>query len=71
MKVTVIGQCLAVRSGRSRSGKDYTLADIYDGEDLIKIFGVPEDLPIGQTVSVECRLDINPETNKTFFMALE
>lgn len=71
MKVYVGGQLLAVRSGKSnKSGKEYTIADIYDGEDLIKVFGASPDLPVGTDVMIECRLDINPDTNKTFFMAL-
>lgn len=72
MKVFVSGQLLNVRSGNSnKSGKAYTVADIYDGEDLIKVFGVKEDLPVGTDVMIQCRIDINPDTNKTFFLALE
>lgn len=70
MKVFVSGQCLSVHQGTSRSGKDYVYADVYDGEDLIKVFGVDPQFPLGECM-IECRLDINPDTNKTFFMAVK
>lgn len=59
MKVMLTGQVLSVRVGKTKAGKDYSVADVYDGEELIKVFGVDPKLLPGndlQTFPVRIRL---------------
>ncbi len=58
MKVMLTGQVLSVRVGRTKAGKDYSVADVYDGEELIKVFGVDPKLLPGseETFLVRIRL---------------
>lgn len=71
MKVIIEGQVLNVRQGVSRTtGKAFTVADIYDGEELIKVFRVdPEKVVVGSNVSLDCRLSF--DDGKLFVLALK
>ena len=72
MKVVISGRVLGVHTGKSKSGKDYVIADVYDGSDLVKVFGIdPVKIKVGDEVMIECRLDINWETRRTFLMAVK
>lgn len=70
MKVIVRGTVLSVHSGVSKSnGRPFVYADIYDGEDLIKVFGVDHQLATGAVIEQECRFTVD-QSNKWFFMAI-
>lgn len=70
MVVTIDGTVLGVHSGVSRgSGRPFVYADVYDGEDLVKVFGVRDDLSTGDVISQRCRFTVD-NANKWFFMAI-
>lgn len=72
MKFVVAGKVLNIHSGKSKSGKDYVIADIYDGTDLVKVFGVDTlSVHVGDEVMLPCRLDINWDERRTFLMAVK
>lgn len=66
MKAMITGQVLSVRVGKSKAGKDYTVADVYDGEDLIKIFGVDPQLLPGSEMSFPVRIRIQDDGSGLF-----
>lgn len=62
MNVKVTGTVLKVSRGISRkSGKEYSFADIYDGDSLIKIFSVPSGIIEGEVVEFDCRLNVDSD----------
>lgn len=70
MKINLKGQVLGIHKGvGKKSGKPYTVADVYDGEDLLKVFNAPADLTPGKMVEIPCRLSIN-ENGGCFIMAI-
>ncbi len=72
MKFIVSGRVLAFHSGKSKAGKEYTIADIYDGTDLVKVFGVdPNKVLVGDEVMLEVRIDINWDNRRIFVMAVK
>lgn len=72
MKVVVNGKCLAVRTGTNKNtGKDYSVADIYDGSDLIKVFGVDVgSMQVDKMVSISCNLNVDYEKRNVFLTAI-
>lgn len=72
MKLIVTGKVLNIHTGKSKSGKDYVIGDIYDGSDLQKVFGLdPNKTKIGDDVMLECRLDVNWDKKQIFLMAVK
>ncbi len=70
MKITIVGTVLNVREGVSKkSGKPYRIADVYDGEELLKIFAAPSTVGVGERVELPCRLRMQ-ENGGCFIMAL-
>ncbi len=66
MKAMVTGQILSVRSGTAKNGKPFTVADVYDGEDLLKIFGVDPQLQIGIEMSFPVRIRLRDDGSGLF-----
>ena len=65
MLVNVYGTVLNVHTGVSKSsGKSFRMADVYDGEDLLKVFSVPDEIVQGEVVNIRCRLSV--DNNKLF-----
>ena len=66
MKVMLTGQVLSVRVGKTKAGKDYSVADVYDGEELIKVFGVDPKLLPGETMSFPVRIRLRDDGSGLF-----
>lgn len=73
MKFVIRGRVLNIHTGTSKTtNKDYTVADIYDGTDLVKVFGVDSNkLLIGEDTEVNVRLDIDWDKKRTFVVAVK
>lgn len=72
MKVTVEGRVLSIRTGTNKNtGKAYTCADLYDGNDLIKVYGVDvASIKVDQQVMIRCRMNVDYAEQRIFFSAL-
>lgn len=66
MKVMLTGQVLSVRVGRTKAGKDYSVADVYDGEELIKVFGVEPNLVPGESMTFPVRIRLRDNGSGLF-----
>lgn len=71
MKVVITGQLLQVHQGNTKDNKPYAVADVYDGTDLIKIWGYSGLDQIGQTVSIPVRLNIDYDKRSCFIVAIK
>lgn len=72
MNVIIEGKVLNIHHGKTKAEKEYTIADVYDGRDLVKIFGVDESkLVIGSDAIIPCRLDVNWDKKQIFLMAVK
>lgn len=60
MRVKLTGKALSVSSFHSsKNGKDYLLLDVFDGNDSVRVFGVPplyESVGFGDDVSFDVRV---------------
>lgn len=62
MNVKIVGTVLKVARGVSKkTGKEYSFADVYDGDSLLKVFAIPPDVVQGELVEFDCRLNVDSD----------
>lgn len=60
MTAKIIGQILAVREGKSKTtGKSYTVADVYDGYTVTRVYNVPPVYKPGEVVEIKSFLRVD------------
>lgn len=72
MRCKISGQVMKVQSGTNRNtGKEYTVAHIYDGDDLLRVYNVDLNTVLKDTyVELTCNVRVDYDAKTTFISAL-
>lgn len=72
MIVTIKGKCLSVKSGTNKNtGKTYSYADIYTGNELIKVYNVDiSTLYPDMDVALQCNMNVDFDSAKIYFSSV-
>lgn len=67
MRCEIVGQVIDVKGGTTKDGKPYSYALVYDGEDVVRIYGVDTDsMLIGSDCRFPVRLTIDKEKGNVY-----